>query len=899
MRLFSYSTAGRLYIPSRWEWRAGVVLAVLTWPLAFGGSLAGAAPGPPLVSEEAFSEVGVSSASVTAQVDDEGNPGPEVDGKPHPPYYVYEYGPCPEPYEAATCKGSPYPSKTFATDLGEVNEDLAAPAQLSELEKETYYHFRIAATDVYGTQDGAEETFRTYPSTVSSLPDGRVYEMVTPVENQNANVYRPANGRHENGVLTYLPFEAAADGNGVAYVGEPTLGGNGSVGRGGGNEYLATRAPVGGWEQHYIQRAAASAIAARTTYQGFSSDLSVGIVVSCEESLALAAHAPGEGYGVLYAQTFGDEHYRPLFSFATPLAGQAAEDFGTVGLEGNAPSACPNENGGFHDIVYAGASADLGHMLFEANARLTPGAAGGNRENNLYDSVGGRLNLVNVLPPTALGLPGAPAPNATFGGPPYGVEIQGAQPDFSHVISNNGSRIFWTDLKNEHVYVRENDTVTVPVSEGPARFWTATPNGRYVFYTEEERLLRFDVDSETREELAGAGAGVEGVIGVNEAGEQGSYIYFVAKGVLTGQANREGHSPTAGEPNLYLRHGGETTFITTLDGGVLRSGGSAERTGGEDNYIVSPPGNIFPAGDWQSGLGGRTAEVSSDGQAVVFMSYRSLTGYENFGGLAIGGVKVGEAEVYVYEAGSGALFCASCDPSREPAFQLPAADFGEKDGYVPISNSYVYQPRLISPDGERVFFDSEVPLVPQDTNDAQDVYEWERDGAGSCHESGGCVYLLSGGTSSTASWLLDASESGDDVFIITRAQLVPQDKNENYNVYDVRVGGVQPLSPSICSGTGCQGVPPAPPLFATPATVTFGGVGNFAPGSSVTTPPSVGPTVTPLTQAQKLAAALKACRAERGRKRAVCEAHARKRYGSKTKTKKDGKAKKIGRGAGQ
>ena len=70
-----------------------------------------------------------------------------------------------------------------------------------------------------------------------------------------------------------------------------------------------------------------------------------------------------------------------------------------------------------------------------------------------------------------------------------------------------------------------------------------------------------------------------------------------------------------------------------------------------------------------------------------------------------------------------------------------------------------------------MFFVSLEGLVPQDINEEQDVYEWERPGTGGCTESDGCVYLLSGGTSVGHSGFLDASESGGDVFIVTRANL--------------------------------------------------------------------------------------------------------------------------------
>ena len=60
-------------------------------------------------------------------------------------------------------------------------------------------------------------------------------------------------------------------------------------------------------------------------------------------------------------------------------------------------------------------------------------------------------------------------------------------------------------------------------------------------------------------------------------------------------------------------------------------------------------------GDWQPGLGNRTAEVTPGGGGLVFMS----------DGQAVGGVApevegVRLEEVYVYDYASGVLSCASC-----------------------------------------------------------------------------------------------------------------------------------------------------------------------------------------------------------------------------------------------
>jgi hypothetical protein len=366
------------------------------------------------------------------------------------------------------------------------------------------------------------------------------------------------------------------------------------------------------------------------------------------------------------------------------------------------------------------------------------------------------------------------------------------------------------------------------------------------------------------------GANVQGVIGASENGE---YVYFVADGALADE-NAEGHAPTKDAPNLYEWHDGVTTFIATL--------------APEDNKLSDIGISFGIHGDWQPGLGERTAEVTPDGRSVVFMSQQSLTGYDNIG--HSGPME----EVFVYDADSSRLFCASCSPSGEA---LSYTETGAPAAHLPPSFSDTYLPRWLSDermgsDGEeeqgiRVFFDSSESLTPTATNGRQNVYEWEQDGAGSCQDSEGCIYLLSGGTSTDSSYLIDASTSGDDVFINTRAQLVPQDQNENFNVFDVRVGGVQPLSPSACSGTGCQGVPSAAPLFASPSSVTFNGVGNLeAPPSAAV----VKAKAKPLTRAQKLADALKACRRKPKKPRAGCEAQARKRYGAVgSKTKKSAK----------
>ena len=137
-----------------------------------------------------------------------------------------------------------------------------------------------------------------------------------------------------------------------------------------------------------------------------------------------------------------------------------------------------------------------------------------------------------------------------------------------------------------------------------------------------------------------------------------------------------------------------------------------------------------------------------------------------------------------------------------------------------------------------MFFDSADSLVPSDTNGTEDVYEYEPPGVGNCTGesmsfsagSGGCVDLISSGISKEESAFVDASESGDDVFFLTSAQLSSTDTDRTPDVYDARVDGgfPQPQAPPACEGDACQS-PVAPPNDPTPGSLTYRGPGNPGP----------------------------------------------------------------------
>ncbi len=295
---------------------------------------------------------------------------------------------------------------------------------------------------------------------------------------------------------------------------------------------------------------------------------------------------------------------------------------------------------------------------------------------------------------------------------------------------------------------------TPSLGDGTAGFVAATPDGSRVFFTDETALTdgaddngglyEYSFASGRLTDLTPDASGSPGVAGVAGIGEEGASVYFVASASLTSNARLGAGQPSPGEDNLYVARQGVLTFIAILDA--------------EDH-------------DWTDEFAERTAEVAPDGGQLAFVSKEPLTGYDNTD------LNTGkpDAEIFLYDAGAETLRCVSCDPSGERPIG-PAS--------VPTPNGTQHLPRYLSEDGQRVFFDSSDALLPAASNGLQNVYEYEN----------GAIHLISSGTSDENSTLADASANGDDVFFTTRARLVPEDQDENSDMYDARVDGGFPVT---------------------------------------------------------------------------------------------------------
>lgn len=697
----------------------------------------------------------------------------------------------------------------------------------------------------------ANENVRVMQIHGTTLPDCRAYEQVSPVEKEGIDAHG-------------FPGDVGAspDGERVRYYSIKTPFPGICVPEGGDPWYVSSRVGAGAWSTAGVLPCESPLASVR----GFSEDLKEAVVWS---ETPLSEDAPaGVRYYYAYSTVTG------AYQLLAPVNGPESEEYRYFAL--------------------AGFSDDDSHLIVESEEPLAAGARAG--APNLYEAdleKAQPLSLVGVVPragePSCSGLAcEVPAEGTVAGAGAYPFSKSG-QHFTQNAISQNGSRVFFTAEPSERVYVREGEQRTVTVSEGAAHFWAATPEGQYVFYWEDEDLYRYDVQAGDRVTVAGGAAGLLGVLGVSG---DGGTVYFAATGVLA--ANENEHHETAASArevaNLYEWHQPVTgpasiTFVSTL---------TNTGEGGDEPDWSNHVGTVFGS-DLM-----KTSRVTLDGTTLLFSSRRALTGYNNNG----------IQEFFRYRAGHegtpGSLVCVSCDPSGAPAVGN-AYLAGEGGGIGPAQE--VALSRNLSEDGDRVFFETPNPLVAADGDTGGhpscetsvekttgcDVYEWEADGEGSCAseaQDGGCLYLISSGTSTEESYLLDASANGNDVFFFTRQALVPTDLDSNVDVYDARVdGGLVKTPPECSSGTlfnptterceqpecesaaACKPPPTGAPAELFPATSAFSGSGNLMPSPEQKLLPAK------LTNAQRLAAALKTCRKDkRKKKRVICEKHVRHKY---------------------
>jgi hypothetical protein len=514
-----------------------------------------------------------------------------------------------------------------------------------------------------------------------------------------------------------------------------------------------------------------------------------------------------------------------------------------------------------------------------------------------------------------------------------GTYLGGIRTDAYNAVSASGEKVFFTAAAGGctvggevgvgppvgELYARVDGSRTVDISEpttGPGGdcelcntsapvegvFQGASEDGSKVFFLSEQanllpgaegmNLYEYDFNGPPHAKLVRISGGVSNpeAQGVARVSDDGSHVYFVAHAVLAGNEDAKKETAQAGQNNLYVyepdpEHPGQyrTVFIATL---------AAE----ED------PESVWPRRDERQVQANQctAAELHSacePGRFLLFNSINDLTPDAAGEG----------SQLYRYDAAAGrygTLVRVSIGQQAPSGYYCPKTERIEPgfncNGNTPSSDGMVARQYVkqmfagewavsMSDDGSYVFFTSVAGLTPQALNrvvvnpengdKAQNVYEY--------HD--GQVYLISDGQDrhtvfrGSAVTLFGASRSGGDVFFGTVDQLVGQDTDTQKDIYDARVDGgfPAPATPAPCTGEACAAAPGSAPLFATPPSSTFSGVGNLpAPPPTVVVQPK--PKPKGLTRPQLLKRALRACQRKPKRKRNACVRQAHRRYGARS-----------------
>jgi DNA-binding beta-propeller fold protein YncE len=760
---------------------------------------------PPTVSGVGSSEITDTTAVL----------GGRVDPNHSQTTYRFEYG-----------TDTSYGTATPVDSAGSGASSVAVSKQITGLQPNTTYHFRLVATNPAGETEGDDHTFTTDAN--PPQPSGRAYEMVSPVDKNGGDISRDVSTASQLNVQT----GAAASGDAVAFVSRSNFAdpeaGSGGVGI---PNYLARRGGDG-WITEGVTPPVGRVFPAGSPevprVPGLALDASRSFGVS-GALLTPEAERLNGSFG-LYMRTAGETAGQRYTLLSVPWQTLPPDSVSTaVGVR----------------FEWEASTPDGRHVVFSSSRRLLPGAppdSTPSRPGAVYEWADGSLRLASVLPP---GLSFLAANPTAFGGGGT-ILMSSGNLHGDNVISDDGRRLFFTanvQGAGRVLLVREDGAATrvVSASERPGdppnapkagAFWAAkSTDGSVAFFTSSAPLTadaviapgggsmvyRWDANAPQGQRLSAISPdplGQPGVQGPAAVSDDATSVYFVASGELAPGATR-------GAQNLYVwRQGQGLRYVATLDGTT------AALTGALDGPL------------WRTlwtRLGGRGARVSADGERLLFASYAQLDpaydtveeSAEDCGDPDVAGDRC--RQIYLYDAPSGRVSCLTCVAGAPVTGD--ANLFGNSDGRRPVGDNSqetvdapLDLPHNLSADGRRAFFETARPLVAADENNAIDVYEWEDgdlDGEGE-------LRLISSGRDATDSKFLAASLSGDDVFFTSRDRLVGIDTDNHVDLYDARIaGGFAAQNPSAppppCEGDDCQGTLSGAPFLP--------GVGSGGPSN--------------------------------------------------------------------
>jgi len=745
--------------------------------------------------------------------------------------FVFEYGPEDCAVAIEPCTQIPI----GGASIGKGRRGVVVEQALTGLAPQSTYHYRVVATNAKGIKASLDKTFTTQGSGLGfGLGDERVWEMVSPPNKFGGTLF----------TSEQVVIQASESGDRLAYASRGSIVGEPEGGRlPEPATVLSNRLESGEWLTRDLTppHTLATQLQPHTEFNLFSPDLGRAEMEPVDATPLSSESSEQTPY-------LWSDGAPPLF---TPMLTAANVPPGTE--FGRKPGELKNP------VRIEGATPDLESVVVRSSkVPLTEDGSTG-----LYLWEDGVLDFISELP-------------ASEGGGDVAGAMGSSGGSVRNAISENGSRVFWApgsynaagiNLTALYLWDREaGESVRLDVKQAGASgtgaklpaFNAASADGRVAFFTDSQRLTK-DASTVGRDlyrcevgpvtgglgcatltdisaPIKGSGESAEVLDQAPAISEDGTRLYFVARGVLDPEPNDQGATAQKGKPNLYLfEEGAGVRFIAAL----------AE----EDNLVWGGAPTLPNKLGFAVQI---SAAASPSGRFLSFTSEQPLTGNDNEDP---GGARNTEAYLYDAEANGGQLSCLSCNPTggsavgellptsapqlfppdpgglwegRRVAATLPQATHTEAE-----TGRSLYRPRSVLDNG-RAFFNSVDPLVAADSNGNWDVYQYQPIGVGSCaaqtnsaaavRSGPGCVSLISSGTAEGDAGFLDATPSGNDVFFLTKGRLSVLDTDKDLDAYDARVNGIEAVlhPPRECVGEACQPSVP-PPNDPTPSSESFRG----------------------------------------------------------------------------
>lgn len=732
-------------------------------------------------------------------------------------------------------------------NAGSGNEEVPVHATLEGLTEGVTYHFRLVATNQYGTTVSPDQAFGFYPPACpnaqlrqetrsNTLPDCRAYELVTPKFANGALIMsRGATGVPYNATSPSRMSYSAS----FALFPEETGPATNQVN----DMYVSTRTDTG-WTQRYVGLPPTKTASMGGPPVYFLTPL-LYISISAAEVSDGAQASPDLSRFINYSLGLPVDNFTGEFSELPN--GTAGRSDGSRGQWSNAPYVWNSTSGdlvsrwptnlgemGLKGEQFVGlpeASTDFSHFVFSSDTPFaTTGPNGPDLNRDVQCCSGADFPEFlpapiydNDIAAQTVKLASLKADNTTqFNGYVLHTSDNGSRilmsEEWTNPSDGQGRQTFPAGWRGQMeiegpLYLRVNGEETLEFLNGRHfNYIGSTADGKTVYIRSSEQLTPDDHDNSAdlfvwHEEspdtltrvsvgdfgnsgnedecggaswsgggcsievtdfrayaklggfLNGSGQGGNTISDQTIASESGDIYFLSPERLVAGKGE-------VGEANLYLYRQGEVKYVTTMKGQPTCT--FLELVGGCGSSPVA------------------RMEVTPDGSHMAFITSSNVTGYDS----------AGHTEMYKYDPESGRVVCASCRPDGKP----PVGEtLGSQNG------------RFITEDGRVFFSETADPLVPKDTDEVEDVYEF----------SEGHAQLISAGTGSAltgydgyntqfaAGGLVGVSANGVDAYISTIDTLTSQDHNgTRYKIYDARVNGGFPaerVPPDCEAADECHG----------------------------------------------------------------------------------------------